>query len=249
MMRFSLIPYVIRYGQYGLLVLGAVLVAVVGQGVLGHSASASVNGQAAHLAYDAQQADAAQAPDSPPEPQPPSASETAIKVGDNLLYRVVEDRDEAIVLTVDETGQILVPYYSEPIQAVGRTPRELARAIQQKLEASLYQKATVLLSWKPSGSTQAVGTVYLAGRVNKIGPMQMDLSKRNTVAKLVLAAGGLADFANGASVQVVRRNPKGEGVEKITVNVKAVLEDGQLDKDLEVLDGDFIIVPKKFINW
>lgn len=174
--------------------------------------------------------------------------DTPVRVKDFLLYRVLEDRDPPVKLQVSEAGTVFIPYYGEMLVA-GKTLSELKDAITQALESTLYKKASVFLSLEQENEALANSLVYLGGKVNKIGAIPLDPSKRNTVTKVILAAGGFADFADDRDVKLVRRLTDKDEVKTFHVNVAAVLEKGELDKDLDVMDGDFIIVPKRLFNW
>lgn len=179
---------------------------------------------------------------------PAPSTDPLIEVGDVLLYRVIEDRDDQVALSVMDSGEVYIPYYG-PVQAVGKTPTELAQNVKELLEKDLYEKATVLLSLQMASPSSFSGTVFLSGKINRIGPIQIDPAKDNTVAKLILSAGGFSDFADSSHVRIVRRNTSTRELETIVVDVAAVIEDGKLDEDVKIFDGDFIIIPKKLINW
>ena len=167
---------------------------------------------------------------------------------DLLLYRVLEDRDPPIKLQVSEGGTIVIPYYGE-LAVAGKTLEELRLAITLALESSFYKKATVFLQLEQDNATLSPQLVYLGGKVNKVGAVPLDPMKKNTVTRVILAAGGFADFADDTQVKVVRKAPDTGMVKTFRVDVAAVLEKGELDKDLDVLDGDFIMVPKRLFNW
>lgn len=174
--------------------------------------------------------------------------ERILKVGDSILYRVLEDKDEACTLPVTESGEIMVPYYG-PLMASGKTPDQLAEEIKNLLENKFYEKATVSLTILAAPNILNTGTVYLGGKVNRIGSVQLDPVKQNTVAKIILSAGGFSDFANDKDVRVVRKIVETSQTKIFHINVAAVLNEGRLEEDFEVQDGDFIIVPKRLINW
>lgn len=175
-------------------------------------------------------------------------AEAVIDVGDVLLYRVVEDRDQEVAVAVTESGDIFIPYFGA-VRAVGKTPSELAQDIKTALEEDLYRKATVLIARQLAAPSSFSGTVFLSGKINRIGPIQIDPSKDNTVGKLILSAGGFSDFADSSNVRIIRRDAETHDLKTIVVDVAAVIEDGKLDEDVKIYDGDFIIVPKKLINW
>lgn len=171
-----------------------------------------------------------------------------IRSKDILLYRVLEDREPAVKLQVSEVGTVFVPYYGE-LAVAGKTLEQIKTIFTLALESSLYKKATVFLSLEQDKDMLSPRFVYLGGKVNKVGPVALDPLKKNTVTKVILAAGGFADFADDSQVKLVRKALDTGAVQTFHVNVAAVLEKGELDQDLEVTDGDFIIVPKRLFNW
>lgn len=177
-----------------------------------------------------------------------SQKDVLIRSKDILLYRVLEDREPAVKLQVSEVGTVFVPYYGE-LAVAGKTLEQIKTIFTLALESSLYKKATVFLSLEQDKDMLSPRLVYLGGKVNKIGPVALDPLKKNTVTKVILAAGGFADFADDSQVKLVRKALDTGAVQTFHVNVAAVLEKGELDQDLEVTDGDFIIVPKRLFNW
>jgi hypothetical protein len=43
--------------------------------------------------------------------------------------------------------------------------------------------------------------------MRKIGSVEIDLSETNTLGRVILANGGLSEFADGRRVRVIRRTP------------------------------------------
>jgi hypothetical protein len=41
----------------------------------------------------------------------------------------------------------------------------------------------------------------------------------------------------------------GGGSQSYTIDLKAVLEQGQIDKDMVLHDGDYVNVPQRRFNW
>ncbi len=181
-------------------------------------------------------------------PAVPSA-QSVINVGDRLRYQVTEDGDPAVDLVVNNAGTLELPYYG-PIVAAGKTLPALLADIKEALERELYVTATVRLT-VTEFHTRAInrGRVHLTGQVRKLGPFDIDMSERNTLGRTILAAGGLSDFADDRKVRVVRKDPATGGFKTIVVDLKEVLEKGRIEKDLELQDGDFIIVDEKIIKW
>lgn len=169
-----------------------------------------------------------------------------LQVGDTVNYRVVEDRGEPVTLQVTDSGDLEIPMVGR-VQAAGKTPRTLARQVKGILEESLYRKATVIVGLA-SATKAPLGKVYLSGQVARQGSFDVPRGEELSVARLIVEAGGFSDFADKRRVRVVRVGPEG-GKERITVDVKEVLERGNVEKDLILRPGDFVHVPERFINF
>lgn len=170
---------------------------------------------------------------------------TRISVGDQLNFRIVEDEEQPVILTVSDSGQVEVPYAGK-VQAAGKTPRELAYDVKRMLESGLYKKATVLISLDRR-TVQSPGTIYLTGEVSRQGPLDIPPNEQLTVTTAILRAGGFSDFANRRKVKVLRKTGSGEKI--YLVDVKQVLDKARGDLDFTVKPGDVIMVPARLINW
>jgi polysaccharide export outer membrane protein len=91
------------------------------------------------------------------------------------------------------------------------------------------------------------GTVYVTGQVHNQGPVDIPPDETFTVSKVIMRAGGFADFANKRKVKLIRK--KGNSTETILVNVDEVVRKGRLDKDPVVEAGDTIIISERLINF
>ncbi len=170
-----------------------------------------------------------------------------LAVGDRLRYQVVEDGDNPVELAISNTGMIDIPYHG-PMKAAGRLLPDLVASIKTELEAKFYVSATVRVEVL-AFSQRAVnrGRVHLSGQVRRVGPIEIDLSEKPTLGQTILAAGGLADFADFRNVRIIRR--EGNETRTIKVDLREVLKSGRIDKDVELMDGDFIIVDERMVNW
>lgn len=182
-----------------------------------------------------------------PDAEAPAPEARLLTVGDRLRYQVVEDGDNAVELAISNTGMIDIPYHG-PMKAAGRRLSELAADIKTELEAKLYITATVrveVLAFSQGAVNR--GRVHLAGQVRRVGPIEIDLSEKPTLGQTILAAGGLADFADARKVRIIRR--EGGETKTIQVDLREVLARGRIDKDVQLMDGDFVIVDERLVNW
>ncbi|MEO0055373.1 MAG: hypothetical protein RLZZ50_1320 [Verrucomicrobiota bacterium] len=179
------------------------------------------------------------------EPAAPEARPLA--VGDRLRYQVVEDGDAPVELAISNTGMIDIPYHGS-MKAAGRLLPDLVESIRVELEKKFYLTATIrmeVLAFSQGAVNR--GRVHLAGQVRRVGPIEIDLSEKPTLGQTILAAGGLADFADSRNVRIVRRD--GAETRTIVVDLREVLNRGRIDKDVQLQDGDFVIVDERMVNW
>ena len=179
----------------------------------------------------------------------PAGADLPLRPGDRVRFAVLEDADASAELVVNASGKIDLPLlglWSVSGKAVDQVTQETKTA----LEAEYFVKATVrlLLVERPEKSSSR-GRVYLAGQMSKIGVVEIDLSERNTVGRVILANGGLSDFADARRIRIIRKMAGGEQLETITVDLEEVLKKGRIDRDIPLLDGDFVIADAKLVNW
>lgn len=167
--------------------------------------------------------------------------------GDRVSFRIVEDKGEAKIIPVADSGEIEVPYIGR-VMARGRTCAEMVPEIKRALEETYYFQATVLLG--VDYLNPARGMVYLFGEVRGAGPQPIPSDETLTLSKAVIRAGGFTDFANQKRVRVTRqaREP-GRTNEVFTVDAERVMKKGELEKDLALERGDIIYVPTRAINF
>lgn len=200
------------------------------------------------------------APSAVPAPPPPLKSPSAAtdvlddkhryQVGEQILFRVVEDRDPSVSLQVMDSGDVLVPYIGR-VKAVGKTGKELAGDIKGLLEKDFYIQATVILTLNELGSG-ARGSIFVSGEVMRPGTVQIPKERRLMASEAIIAAGGFQQFADQRKVRIIRKKtggPSGVTTEELVVDIKAVLDEGKVAKDLELQAEDRVVVRAKLINF
>jgi protein involved in polysaccharide export with SLBB domain len=177
-----------------------------------------------------------------------------IKPGDILGFKIVEDKTEPRQLKVSLTGEIIAPHVGV-FRAGGRTCRELAYSIKKRLEDTIYQRATVIVTIDSSPeeerrmrtglADQETFTVF--GQVIRQGKYELASDQDFTVSQAILQAGGFAQFANKEKVRLIRKTPS--GAKTILINLAGIMEKGRLDQDVALRDGDVIIVKEVTFNF
>lgn len=171
-----------------------------------------------------------------------------LAVGDRVSFRVLQDQEDAKLLTVTDAGELDVPELGL-VMAVGKTCGELAREIKSKLEKTTYYKATVIIGIDQLNKTLSGRKVYVVGQVKVTGPQEIPAGETWTVSKAILKAGGFTDFADKKRVRVVRAGAHGKPGKTIYVNVTEIWEKGRTDLDVPVVSEDLIYVPARAVNF
>ena len=161
--------------------------------------------------------------------------------GDQLSFRVQEDRDDKIYpLTVTDSGEVLLPLPGCRVKAVGKSTNQLTADIKSMLEREYYYHATVDLGLVAVAARASRGRVYVSGAVKQTGSVELPLDAPLTASEAIYQMGGPVDFSNLKKARVMRKGGPERG---IPVNIKAV-EEGKLDQDIVLQPGDRVIVPE-----
>jgi protein involved in polysaccharide export with SLBB domain len=205
----------------------------------------------------------------PAAPEPTPATTNAPVVDANaprliapgmvLTILVAEDQNLNRQCAVPPTGVVEIPALGR-VKVTGLTAEELAKMVKVPLERDYLQKATVTVTTEgltstgpsqPTGGGPAPvggGVVYVLGNVGRPGPLMLPREEVFTLTKVIIAAGGIGTFGNGSKVRVLRYDSSGKKFETF-VNVERIMKRGEFEKDVPIVNGDWIIVPEKWINF
>jgi polysaccharide export outer membrane protein len=156
--------------------------------------------------------------------------------GDKLQIFVWNHPELTISLPVRPDGQISTPLV-ENMQAAGRTSSELARDLEGKL-AEYVRSPTVNVIVTEALST--FSQVRVVGQV--LRPQAIPYRQGMTVMDVVLAAGGLNEFAAGNRAKVVRMRA-GKQTE-IRVRVNDLINKGDMKQNVALQPGDVLVIPQ-----
>jgi protein involved in polysaccharide export with SLBB domain len=169
--------------------------------------------------------------------------------GDKITYRVLEDQDETMPLTVSDAGDVDVPYLGL-VQAMKKSCKQLALEIKDRLGKSTYRRATVIISLQEINRKRILGKVYVVGQVRQSGPQEIPDDEIFTVSKAILKAGGFSDFADKHKVRLTRGGARSENATNtVIINVAEIWEKGKTANDVPVEADDLVYVPKRSVNF
>ena len=164
-----------------------------------------------------------------------TATDPEYRIGpeDVLQIDVWKETDFSASSPVRADGKISVALLND-VQAAGLTPIQLAASLREQLSKYVVDpKITVSVTQMNSRKA------YVMGEVNRQGIVR--LQSNLTVLQAISAAGGLAPFANGKKIYVLRS----QGAEQIKLpfNYDAVIKGKHAEQNIVLHPGDTIIVP------
>ena len=164
------------------------------------------------------------------------APDYKIGPGDLLQVFVWRNPELTVKVPVRPDGKISTPL-NEDMVAVGRTPTELARAIEARLAEYIKSPVVNIIveqAISVSSQVSVIGQVHL--------PHALPFREGLTVLDAVLLAGGANEFAAPKRTKVIRR--LNGHTEEIPVNLDAVLQKGDMRSNLILKAGDVIVIPE-----
>ena len=177
------------------------------------------------------------APDTDVAPEQANIDDYVIGPGDGLQVFVWGHDDLSTSVQVRPDGEISTPLV-EDMQASGRTPTELARAMEVAL-AEYVRSPTVTIIVQ-----QFVGEYARQIRVVGQAAEARALSYRNgmTLLDVMIEVGGLSEFASGNKSKIVRRQNGQETI--IRVRISDLLNKGDMEQNVKMMPGDVLIIPE-----
>jgi polysaccharide export outer membrane protein len=125
----------------------------------------------------------------------------------------------------------------EDIEAVGKTPTQLARDIEAVLAEYIRMPQVTIIVQTFVGALET--QIRVLGQVIRPGPIRY--REGMSLIDVLLEAGGLTQFAAGNRSKLVRLE-NGVPVER-RIRLERLLENGDLRENLPVRPGDVITVP------
>ena len=170
-------------------------------------------------------------------PAPSAEYDYIVGPGDSLNIFVWRNPELSQSVVVRPDGKLTVPLV-EDLVASGKTSTELAREIESAL--SIYIKEP-LVTVIVEGFTGVYSTqVRVLGEATS--PTALPYRDAMTVLDVMIAVGGLTDFADGNKAQLVRTI---DGTQhQVVMRLEDLIKDGDISANIPVAPGDVIIIPE-----
>ena len=168
---------------------------------------------------------------------PTESDSYVIGAGDGLQVFVWGHDDLSTSVQVRPDGAISTPLV-EDMRAAGRTPTELARDIEARLSEYVRSPTVTIIV------QQFVGEYERQIRVVGQAAEAQALSYRDgmTLLDVMIAVGGLSEFASGNRAKIVRRHDGQELTIKVRIN--DLLNKGDMEENVGMMPGDVLIIPE-----
>lgn len=176
-------------------------------------------------------------------PPAPAAGATAdysyvIGAGDSLNIIVWRNPELSMSVPVRPDGKVSAPLIDELV-AQGKTPPELARAIEKQLATYVRDPVvTVIVTGFVGPYSEQIRVVGEAAR-----PLFLPYKQKMTLLDVMIAVGGLTDFADGNRAVIQRTS---DGNKQYAVRLKDLIKRGDISANVEMRPGDILIIPQSF---
>lgn len=127
----------------------------------------------------------------------------------------------------------------EDLQASGKTPSQLARDIEKALSKYIQEPiATVIVGGGIGPYDQQIRVVGEAST-----PQALGYRENMSLIDLMIAVGGLTDFADGNKAYLQRITPDGKRIQ-LGVRLEDLIRNGDITANADVRPGDVLVIPE-----
>jgi len=156
--------------------------------------------------------------------------------GDTLNIVVWRNPELTTTVPVRPDGKIAAPLV-EDMEAMGKDATTLARDIEKALSKYIRDPVVtvVVTSFVGPYSEQ----IRVVGEAAK--PQVLPYKQKMTLLDVMIAVGGMTDFADGNSASILRT---AEGNKQYSVRIADLVKRGDVSANVEMQPGDVVIIPQ-----
>lgn len=177
----------------------------------------------------------------PKYPPAPTAAATPdynyiVGPGDSLNIIVWRNPELSLTVPVRPDGKVTTPLVDELV-AQGKTSSEIARDVEKALSKYVRDPiVTVIVTGFVGPYSEQIRVVGEAAK-----PQFLPYKQKMTLLDVMIAVGGLTDFADGNSASILRAS---DGDKRYTVRIKDLIKRGDLSANVEMKPGDVLVIPQ-----
>ena len=158
--------------------------------------------------------------------------------GDTLNIIVWRNPELSMTVPVRPDGKVATPLVDELV-AQGKNPIEIARDIEKLLGKFVRDPVVTVIVTSFNGPYSE--QIRVVGEAAK--PQSLPYRQKMTLLDVMIAVGGLTDFAAGNSATILRG---GAGGTQYSVRLKDLIRRGDVSANVEMRPGDILIIPQSF---
>ena len=157
---------------------------------------------------------------------------------DSLNIIVWRNPELSTTVPVRPDGKVTVPLV-EDLPALGKNASQLARDIEKAMGRFIRDPVVTVLVTQFNGPySEQIRVVGEAAR-----PQALPYRHKMTLLDVMIAVGGLTDFADGNNASVLRT---ADGGRQYGVRLKDLLRRGDVSANIEMKPGDVLIIPQSW---
>ncbi len=156
--------------------------------------------------------------------------------GDSLNINVWRNPELSSSVPVRPDGKVSTPLVDELV-AQGKTPTQIARDVEAALSKFVRDPVvTVIVTGFVGPYSEQIRVVGEAAR-----PQFLPYKQKMTVMDVMIAVGGLTDFADGNKATIIRASDSNK---RYSVRLQDLVKRGDISANVEMLPGDILIIPQ-----
>jgi len=174
-------------------------------------------------------------------PAAPAAAATAdynylVGPGDTLNIIVWRNPELSLSVPVRPDGKLSTPLVDE-LFVQGKTSIDIARDVEKALSKVVRDPVvTVIVTSFVGPYSEQIRVVGEAAK-----PQALPYKVQMTLLDVMIAVGGLTDFADGNAASITRA---AEGGKRYSVRLKDLIKRGDISANTEMKPGDILIIPQ-----
>ena len=176
----------------------------------------------------------------PPAPVGTGNVDYNYHIGPTDVVNVIVWRNPELSMTVPvrPDGKITTPLIDD-LDALGKTPTELERDMEKALGKYIRDPVvTVVVTSFVGPATEQVRVIGEAAK-----PQILPYKKDMTVLDVMIAVGGLTDFADGNGARIFRVS---DGGKLYNVRLRDLVKRGDITANVGMQPGDILIIPQSW---
>jgi len=179
----------------------------------------------------------------PPYPEAPMVAASPdylykIGPGDSVNVTVWRNPELSMSVTVRPDGKITAPLI-EDLPALGKDPTTLARDIEKVLSKYVRDPIVTVIVGGFVGPYPE--QIRILGEASK--PQSIPYRQGMTMLDLMIAVGGLTDFADGNKASIIRTS---EGGRQYSVRLGDLIKRSDISANVDVKPGDILLIPQSW---